>query len=350
MSGAPPGLVPLALVSRGSIVESIHFGVVVVVDARGRLVASAGDPERVVTTRSCIKTLQAIPLLETFGAGVFDDDPRALALMCASHHGEPMHAQMSAWMLSKLGLGEADLRCGVHPLTSPAGLAGLAGAAPTQLHNNCSGKHSGMLALASHLGASFDDYTEPHHPVQQAMWRALAEMTGLVPHAIARARDGCSAVTYGVPMSALALAAARLADPHHGELPERRAQACRSILAAVRAAPEYAGGTRHIDTALMRAAAGRIYSKVGAEALHLVAVPADASPTGIGLGVLVKLADGLAERARAPVVSDVLGELEILTTAEREALLEAGIDDRVVRNHRDLEVGSIKTLVDLERG
>lgn len=348
MSDPVSGLRPFVLVTRGAIVESVHFGAAVVVDVRGKVLAHAGDVGRIVATRSCVKTFQALALLEQVGTELYDDDSRAIALLCASHSGEPRHAETAAWMLSRVGLDESNLRCGVHPLTSPAAIEGLGGARPSQLHNNCSGKHAGMLALAKHLGASLDDYTEVEHPVQISAWKSVAAMAEMDPERVLRARDGCSAVTFGLPMRALAHAAARLADPEGAGLDETRARACDRLLRAVREAPEHAGGTRHLDTSLMRATDGRLYSKVGAEALHLVAVPSARSPWGCGVGIVVKLVDGLAERARAAVMIDVLCTLGLLSAAERDGLGEAGLDDRVIRNHRGTEVGEIRVVAELD--
>ncbi|MCC7542257.1 MAG: asparaginase [Deltaproteobacteria bacterium] len=348
MSDPVSGLRPFVLVTRGSIVESVHFGAAAVVDVHGKVLAHAGDVGRIVATRSCVKTFQALELMERVGPGIYEDSSPAIALLCASHSGEPKHAQTAAWMLSKIGLGEGDLRCGVHALTSPVAIDALAGASPTQLHNNCSGKHAGMLALAQHLGASLDDYTEVDHPVQIAAWKNVAAMAGMDPERVLRARDGCSAVTFGLPMRALAQAAARLADPEGGALSDVRAAACERLMRAIREAPEHAGGSRHLDTSLMRATGGRLYSKVGAEALHLVAVPRARSPWSTGVGIVVKLVDGLAERARAAVMIDVLCKLGLLSAAERDGLGEAGLDDRVIRNHRGLEVGAIRVVAELD--
>lgn len=348
MSDAASGLKPFALVYRGSIVESVHLGAAVVADTQGRVLAHAGDVGRVVTTRSCVKAFQALGVLEHVGTALYEDDSRAFALMCASHSGEPMHVETAASMLARVGLGEGDLRCGVHALSSPIALEALGGERPTQLHNNCSGKHAGMLALATHLGASLDDYTEVDHPVQILAWKNLADMAGLDPERLLRARDGCSAVTYGLPLRSLAQAAARLADPEGAGLPEARAAACARLLRAVREAPEHAGGTRHLDTALVRATGGRIYSKIGAETLQLIAIPREHSPWGRGVGLVIKIADGTGERVRPAVVIELLCSLGVIHAAERDGLGEAGIDDRVVRNHRGLEVGSIRVVAELE--
>ncbi len=203
----------LVEIRRGRTVENHHRGSAVVADSKGAIVAAWGDRERPVFPRSAIKPVQAIPLVDSGAADAFGLGDIELALASASHAGEPCHiAAVGAW-LARVGLSPADLECGTHAPYSAATVAALihAGAAPTTLHNNCSGKHSGMLCLALHLGAPIQGYIAPDHPAQLAWRRVLGEMAGLDLSAAPAATDGCGIPTIALPLSGLARAAARFA-------------------------------------------------------------------------------------------------------------------------------------------
>ena len=143
----------LVEVWRGPAVESWHRGAWVLADGAGTVLDGAGDWETPIFPRSSIKALQALPLLESGAAERFGFDDGDLALAIASHNGEPCHTERAAAMLARLGLGAGDLLCGAHPPGDPATEAALRarGERPSALHNNCSGKHAGFLALARQL-------------------------------------------------------------------------------------------------------------------------------------------------------------------------------------------------------
>ena len=194
----------LVQLTRGGRPESRHRGAVAIADAKGRLVWSAGDVETPVFPRSALKMLQTLPLVESGGADAFGLSPRELALACASHSGEPFHVEAVAAWLQRLGLGENDLACG-----APTGPDG----ALSRLHNNCSGKHSGFLTVARHLGVETKGYEQPDHPVQRLALGAIAAMAGLDAATMPVAIDGCAAPAAALSLHALATAEARLADP-----------------------------------------------------------------------------------------------------------------------------------------
>src|ERR1043165_878508 len=162
---------PLVEVKRGSITESRHRGHIVAVEPDGNIVASLGAPHNVTFLRSSAKPFQALPLLLTGAADHFGFTDREVALVCASHNGEPIHTELAASMLKKIGLGPEALKCGVHEPYSVQAAADLRarGEEPNVLHNNCSGKHTGMLAVALQLGAPIDSYENPSSPVQKAI-------------------------------------------------------------------------------------------------------------------------------------------------------------------------------------
>ncbi|HEU5131664.1 MAG TPA: asparaginase, partial [Pyrinomonadaceae bacterium] len=206
---------PLVEVTRGSITESRHRGHIVVVDPDGNIVASLGAPEYVTYLRSSAKPFQALPLLTSGAAEKFGFTDREVALACGSHNGEPIHTEIAASMLQKIGLGIEALHCGAHePYGAEAALElRTRGEQPNALHNNCSGKHVGMLATALHLGASIDNYESAENPVQKAIADAVSQFSGVEVTDMAVGVDGCAVPAFGITMKAMALAYARLVSP-----------------------------------------------------------------------------------------------------------------------------------------
>jgi L-asparaginase II len=323
-------------VLRGSIVESVHLVSIAVVDGGGALRAHAGAPDLVVFARSAVKPVQAIPLVADGAADRFGWRAPELALACASHSGEARHVDVAASMLSSLGVTEDALACGAHAPFNPAAAGALRdrGERPTRLHNNCSGKHAGMLALASVHEWPLDGYHEAGHPVQLRMLQEVAHWSGVDQDSIDTAVDGCGVATFALPLGALALTFARLAV------------ACRSpaspagrLIGAMTTHPELVGGTDRLCTELMRATHGRIFAKVGAEGVYCAGVP------GAELGIALKVEDG-AKRAAEPALIEVLRLLGLLTDEDMGQLDRyAGPD---VRNTRGEIVGTLRARIGLE--
>ena len=298
---------------RGEMVESRHRGACAVVDAVGRIVLACGDPEQSVYARSAIKPLQALPLIETGAADRFGLGAREIALACASHRGEPMHvAAVTAW-LERIGLGPGDLACGSHPPLDPAAAQALirAGAPPSPLHNNCSGKHAGFLATARHLGEPTEGYVEADHPVQRRVEAALAAMTGCDLANAPRGIDGCGIPVIGLPLAAIARAMARLADPR-GLGAERQA-AARQILDAMATEPLMVAGSGSFTSRVLELAGAAVRLKPGAEGVFCAALP------GLGLGVALKIADGAA-RAAEVAMGALLRRLGAIDETQAAAL------------------------------
>src|ERR1051325_9032555 len=210
-----PNAESLVEVKRGSITESRHRGHIVAVEPDGKIVASLGAPHNVTFLRSSAKPFQALPLLLTGAADRFGFTDREVALACASHNGEPIHTEIAASMLQKIGLGPEALKCGVHEPYSAEAAAELRarGEEPNVLHNNCSGKHIGMLAVALHIGAPIENYDSPESPVQKAIADVVSEFTGVPVTDMAVGTAGCGAPIFGITMRAMALAYARLVFP-----------------------------------------------------------------------------------------------------------------------------------------
>jgi L-asparaginase II len=331
---------PLVEVTRGGRVESIHYGAVAVVDAQGRLVAHAGDPDLTTYLRSAVKPFQLLPLVESGGADRFGLSDEELAVMAASHSGEPRHLDTVRGILEKIGLGESALQCGAHwPLSEEsARMLREAGREPAPIYNNCSGKHAGMLAQCAARGLSTHDYLDPRHPIQIAILDTLAALCHVDSGAIGVAMDGCSAPCFAIPLRACALAFARLADP--SGLPEPRRSAVHRIARAMMAYPEMVGGEGRLDTDLMRAAPGRLVCKGGAEGYHGIGVVKS------GLGIAIKIVDGNGQRAGGPAAIEALRQMGVLDGGKVESLRK--YHRPAVRNHRGLEVGEVRPVFELD--
>ena len=329
----------LARVTRGGRDESWHLGVAAAVTPEGRVVARLGDPSVGTFVRSAAKPLQAIPLLLAGGEEAFALSGADLALLCASHSGTPAHAGRAAALLGRGGLGPGSLRCGAHaPMDAEAARAlSDAGEEPTALHNNCSGKHAGMLLAAQLLGLPAQSYLEPEHPLQRETLARVARFCGVAEGEIGVAIDGCGVPTYHLPLSAAALGYATLADPEaavrSGRIGAEEAAAARRLIAAMAAVPEMVAGPGRFTTRLIAATGGRVIGKEGAEGFYAVAVRGPAA-----LGIALKVADG-GERCRDGVVLDLLRATGSLSGDELERLAEHRAPVR--RNVAGREVGRI---------
>ncbi len=340
---------PLVEVTRGDIVESIHFGAFVLVNSRGDLLAHCGNPDLITYPRSSMKPFQALPFIERGGAEAFGFSAQEIAIMCASHSGTELHRQVLAGMHEKIGTREADLACGVHwPGDSDTRDAmKKTGLEPTPFCHNCSGKHTGMLAHALLRDWDIKDYLDPQHPVQVSIREALAEMVGMALDEMPLGTDGCSAPVYGIPLRNMAHALALLADPVG--LKETRAQACQAITAAMMAHPVMIAGPGKFDTVLMTVADGKTFSKGGAEGYQAIGIlPGVIYEGSPGLGITVKISDGDAKgRARASVTLTILHALGVLDKADLEQLAPYG--NVPVKNWRKKIVGEVRPVFSLPR-
>jgi len=338
---------PMLEVTRGPIVESVHFGATAVVDVRGRLIASYGDPYTVTYLRSSAKPIQALPLIEMGGAEAFGLTDREIAVMCASHHGTDDHVAVVRGIQAKIQASESDLLCGSHdPIRSTLKTMILRGEEPSPIRHNCSGKHTGMLAQARLRGLTWKDYINPVHPVQQLNLKTFAEMTDLEESDIVLGTDGCSAPVYAVPLYNAALAFARMSDPF--ELGERRAAACQRIVQAMIANPDMVLGEGGFDTVLMQYGSGRLFTKGGAEGYQAIGLlPGALYPGSPGIGISIKIADGdLSGRARPVVAIEILHQLGVFNDDQANAVPR--YSNRIVTNWRNLEVGEIRPIFTLQ--
>lgn len=330
------------LVTRGELVESRHLVHVAIARPDGSLVAHSGEADRVVFCRSAAKILQAIPAITAGAADALGLGDEELALACASHNGEPRHVGVAHRLLARSGAVVDDLVCGPHVSLSDDVARGLRerGETVTRAHNNCSGKHALMIALARHRGWG-PDYAAPTHPVQRGCLEEVARWSGLAPGAVPLGTDGCGVPSFALPLQALARAYARLAAAVAGDgagLPGDAEPAARRLVAAIRAHPFLIAGTGRLDTELIEASGGRVVPKVGAEGVYCAMIP------DLRLGLALKVEDG-ATRALNPALLALLEE-----TAPG---LAPGLDHHrrpSLRNTTGADVGHLEARIELVRG
>jgi L-asparaginase II len=324
----------LVEVTRGERVESTHRGAYAVLGRGETLMASAGDIGVPIFPRSAVKAFQALPLVESGAADRFGFTEEELVLACASHDGEAAHLRVLQSMLAKAGLEENQLECGAHAPRDRSVLRDMlaAGAKPLPAHNNCSGKHAGMLALAVAMGVETRGYVEPDHPVQLGVARVLSDLCSVDIAAAPRAIDGCSVPTWAIPLRNLALAFQRFACGD--TLSEGRRVAAERIIAAVRHHPEMIAGKVGFCTRLMTAVP-RAFIKTGAEGVFCGAVP------HAGIGFALKCDDG-ASRASEVAVAALLCRLDVWSAEERAKLVPFSTVER--HNWRDRAVGAVRAM------
>ncbi len=327
---------------RNDLPESWHFGAVAAATPEGRIVARVGDPGTATFLRSAAKPFQALPLVLAGGEERFGLTAADLALICASHSGTPAHVRRAGDLLARGGFTPDDLLCGPHPPLGAESARQLAreGREPERLHNNCSGKHAGMLLACRLLGLSPREYTRPDHPLQQRILGHLASFCGVPAESLGMATDGCSAPTHHLPMAAAAQGYAALADPGAAGLPGELAKAAGRVVRAMTSEPEMVAGPGRFTTRLMEVTGGRVLGKEGAEGFYGLAVRGP-----VALGIAVKIADG-GERCRDGVILDVLRQLGSLSGAEFEEL--SAFYRPHLYNWAGLRVGEVRPDVELE--
>jgi L-asparaginase II len=322
-----PSATRLVRVERGGVEEAVHAGHVVAVDAKGHVRFSLGDPEHLTYFRSCAKPFQAIASVRTGIVASFDLTPEHLAIMAASHNGEPRHLEVVRDLLTRAGVTESALQCGAHwPYYEPAAAEARHELdQPLVVFNNCSGKHAGMLAGARQLKAPLETYLDMGHPVQQRILGVVGEFTGCPPSAIRVGIDGCSAPNHAVPLASMARSFATLVSDED--------DAAIAVVGAMTTNPYLVGGTDRFDTAVMEATSGRLLAKGGAAGAHCTADRRSRA------GLALKLESGDGSWTPVAVVA-ALERLGWLEPREREALERFARP--TLRNVRKLAVGTVR--------
>ena len=316
----------IAEVTRGPIVESRHHGAYVVCDAKGKTVISAGDVQSPIYPRSAIKAFQCLPVIESGAADRFGFNDEEIALCCSSHNGESDHVRAAKSILAKCQIDEVCYECGAHWPSSKEATYELVrhGERARQIHNNCSGKHAGMLALARQLGADTKDYVKLDHPVQKAIAKTIELLCEVDLSKAPVGVDGCSVPTWAMPLHNMAFGFAKLCDDTNA--PYQR------IINAARKHPFMIAGTGRFDTRVMQAVP-RLFTKFGAEGVFCGSIP------HAGLGFAVKCDDGAARAVEVAMISVAL-KLDVWNADEREKL--AGFQHDTIKNWRKIEVGELR--------
>ena len=314
---------------RGEILECLHLGHAVICDASGSIVEAWGNPDAVIYPRSSCKMLQALPLLESGAADAYGLTTEQLALACASHRGASIHTEPVSRWLSDLGLGEPDLRCGPQLPGDRDARYGLIRAyeSPCQIHNNCSGKHTGFLTWCKHAGAG-PEYVEITHPLQVAVRAAFEEVTGL--DSPGYGIDGCSAPNFATTVHGLARAMGYFAGAASGG--SARDKAAVRLTGAMVKHPELIAGEGECCTDLMRAMGGKVAVKTGADGVYAAILPERK------LGVALKIIDG-SSKAKDAAMAAILIHLGVLEAGHPAAKARV---NTVERNRRGLETGTMK--------
>jgi L-asparaginase II len=322
-------------VTRGGVAESRHMGAFAVIDTEGKRVKSAGDIATPIFPRSAIKAFQCLPVIESGAAERFGFTDEEIALACSSHSGEPEHVRVARSMLAKAGNAEDLYECGAHWPGETQALHTMIrqGKEPGAVHNNCSGKHAGMLALARQLGVDRHGYTNVSHPVQQAIAKTIGELCDIDLSRQPCGIDGCSVPTWAIPLRNLALGFARFVSGIG--LSASRKSAAQRIITAVRAYPFMVAGTGRFCTRLMTEVP-RAFVKTGAEGVFCGCVP------HAGIGIALKCDDG-ASRASQAVMASVLAGLDVWTDEEESKLRSFAHAN--LTNWRNLPVGELHALM-----
>lgn len=322
-------------VVRGSVVESRHRVHVAVSDADGHLRAYAGEADLLTFFRSAAKPFQALPLVEDGVAVRFGFTDAELALCCGSHSGTADHVELTEAILRKAGATSDALACGPHPPFDGVAQRTLAenGVEPGRVHNNCSGKHAGMLALARGHGWDENGYHAVWHPVQGRMLAEVVRWADVPDEAVALGVDGCGIPCFGLPLRNMALAYASLAAAARRGEP---GPAC--IVGAMTTYPEMVAGEGRICTELMRCTGGRMFAKIGAEGVYCVGVP------GAELGIALKVEDGAA-RAVGPAILAVLRSLDLISEEDFGSLHAHAYPE--LANTRGEPVGQLRAQIEL---
>ena len=354
---------PIFELTRGHIVESIHYGAIAVVDSHGKLMYSHGDPQAVAFLRSSAKPFQALPFFERGGPKTFNLTKKEQALICASHEGSDEHVRVAESIQAKAGIKESDLQCGIHmPGDAIAYKTLIArGEIPTANRNNCSGKHSGMLAHAKMRGLPLGTYLDIDHPIQQDILTDFAEMCDYPKDKVEVGIDGCSAPNFAVPLYNSALAFARLCDPYTMQnAEEARIQACQEITAVMTGNPEMISGYNEFDCRLMQTGKGLIVCKRGAEGYQAIGLqPGMLGVNSPGIGIAFKVSDGdllfrslqiePLNRVRPAVTLEILRQIGAMDETKLKDLAEFG-PILPIKNHRGIVAGESRPAFQLKPG
>ncbi len=331
----------LTEVYRNKTVESVHYGSVVVTDEKGTVLWYAGNPDLVTFSRSSAKPFQFLPVYESGATRKFGHSLKQMAIMLGSHNGSDEHVRVAKSNLDLIKLDESYLKCGTHlPIERRIKNIGpREGEKFTPLQHNCSGKHSGQLALSVHIGDDPLHYIDPESKTQQLVKRTVAEMYDYPVENIQMGTDGCSLPNFALPLRNMARGFAAIVAGNTSSATRR--EAFKTIIAAMTQHPEMVSGDGRPDLAIARVCNGDVICKVGGEAVEGIGV----IPQKIGIAI--KMADG-QPRGLTPVICSVLQQLKVIDAQQSKALLDFSRPQ--LYNNRDINIGEVVPVVRLKKG
>ena len=328
--------------TRGDVVDLQYYGHIALVDASGKKLWGVGDPNRVTYSRSSAKPMQAIPVIESGAADRYGITQEELAVMCASHAGDDGHVQAVVSILEKAGLHEGYLQCGSHEPMSADMMAKHRNESitPVAVHNNCSGKHAGMLITAKALGGNIKDYYRPEHPIQEEITRIIAQTCDHDAAHIKLGVDGCGVPVHAMPLHKFAHGYARMSVPQ--VLGPDREKTAQRITSAMINNPWMVGGTNNFTSELMKMFGDRLFCKYGANAFFAIGLKES------GIGIAMKIEGG--QSCAIPLASvAVLEKISAISAEEADSArkLNSYLSAKYVKNHRGEIIGQRETIFDL---
>jgi len=311
-------------VTRGKKIESRHIVFAVVIDEEGKIIFSTGNPEQTTYIRSSLKPFQASAIIFSGATETAGFTSEEIALMCASHNGEPIHVNIVKGMAKKLKLDESDYKCGSHAPYDAEARNNASGFTP--FHNNCSGKHSGMLALAKQLGEDTSNYISYNHPVQKAIFKQLMRLTG--KNKFSYGIDGCSVPTPFLSLLEIAKLFQMLGLGKFMELT--------TAFEAMSAHPYLVAGQNRFDTDFNATMKGRGVTKIGGEAIRGMVIKTD--KYGV-VGIAQKIIDG-NQRANETAIMKILNHIDLLFPNKKTQLQK--YEKKKLFNHQKMHIGNIE--------
>lgn len=321
--------------TRGNFDDLYTFGTIAVVNTQGKLIYDFGDVDEIAFPRSSAKLIQALSPLTLGAKEEFSLEEKEISQICASHSGEDFHIKTVQKILGKMGLGESYLKCGPHyPFSEKVTLEmKIRGEKPRDIHNNCSGKHTGMLMASKLLGSSLEDYYLPHHPCQMRIREILSDFCSYKIMDENSSIDGCGVPVAALPIYNFALAMARFSD--YENLDEIYRKPVKDIITSITKYPEYMSGTDRVENYVMKKYPGKVLVKSGCNG-YFAGMILDQ-----GLGFAIKTYDGIVE-TRDIILLELLKKLGIIE--KEDYAYFNSLYPREVKNHRGEVVGEIKAM------
>ena len=321
------------LVQRGRLTESIHKAKYLIKNSNSKTILSSGHDEDCIYPRSAIKIFQALPFINSGAHEKYSLSEKNLAISCSSHCGESKHINVLKDWLKKINLSTKNLKCGIHnPINNESSKnLLLSRQKPTQLHNNCSGKHLAMLSgcLANKL--EYYNYLDYDHPYQKLIRNSLEYFTESSIKQKCIGIDGCNAPQYAFSINSLTNAIIKLTN-----IKNNYSNGVHKLLNAITKYPFLIGGKERFDSEVIKHTHGRIFCKGGAEGVLLFV---DISKK---IGGVIKIEDG-NERAIPPLAMKIFFKLKLLSSTEKKILKKWS--EQTLFNHAKKSIGKISAKI-----